>query len=548
MSGGDTPTSAVIRPMYKGVPAPPRRSRLRFLFVIPNGTPTADVPNVRLRRTGHVAAPLGPLLIASWMGQRGIDVEIIDAEALGLDDQQTVDEVVRRAPDIVGFSLFITTVRRGAAIARAVKDRASGIKTVIGGPHVSAVPEETMQRYGDAFDVGLVGEGEKGAVLVAERIGSDAALLSVPGVVLRRDGTVFYQGGHAETVQDLDDLPFPAYHLLGDLSPYHLSEFTVGKTDKQVMIITSRGCPYGGEKGCTFCDQNVSGVYWRGMSPRRIVEAMMDVKQRGVVNIYDTDDIALVDLAREEEKAHRILETPYLRDVTWEIITRVNLVAKAASRTVSVRGRSMNLLELMYRAGLRQISIAPETGNERLRLVALQKKTVTDAMIDESVVALARAGIEIKLLCMVGVPGETPEHTLETLERIRHWGRLGATHAMISVCTPLPTTPLAQWILAGRVRWTGDLDDWDRMTLYEVAGVFTTDVHGNDVDFTPASILAASRGKHRIGSAVQPVDVKRKETIEDKIRLVSALVDDHRRSRPSAIARPRAVGESTNRS
>ncbi|RMD99207.1 MAG: radical SAM protein [Deltaproteobacteria bacterium] len=528
-----------LRPMYRGHRSPRPGPRPRLLFVVPSGAETGDVPVVRARKSGHVAAPLGPLLIAAWLGQHGVDCEVLDQQALELSDEEVVLSVVQRAPDLVGFSCFITTIRKGAKLARAIKDRID-LPILLGGPHVSAVPVETFERYGDVFDVGLVGEGELGTLRIIECIGDEVALRAIPGVVMKRNGVVHWNGEHAERMENLDDLPFPAYHLLGDLSPYQLSEFTYGIREKQVMIITSRGCPYGGENGCTFCDQNVSGVFWRGMSARRVVEAMLDVKQRGVVNIYDTDDIALVDLEREEEKARRILEVPYLRDVTWEIITRINLVARAARKRVSYRGQSLGLLELLHRAGLRQVSVAPETGNEKLRLGALQERGVTDRVVDEAVTALAGAGVSVKLLCMVGVPGETPVHTLETMEKIRRWGELGAEQAMISVCTPLPETPLARWIQAGRVHWTGDLSDWDAMTLYDPAGVFTTDVEGRPCDYTPAEILVAARGKHRIGRAVRQEDRRRKETIDDKIAIVRQQVEEHRR-------RPKSLPVSTER-
>jgi len=112
---------------------------------------------------------------------------------------------------------------------------------------------------------------------------------------------------------------------------------------------------------------------------------------------------------------------------------------------------------------------------------------------------------------------------------------------MVAVCTPLPMTPLAQLIEHGQLKWTGDLHNWKAMTMWDAAGVFTTDIYGNQVDFTPPDILHLARGKFRLGNQVRPQDVRDGATIEQRITIVQAAVDEYRRNQPKSILTPHSV-------
>ena len=101
---------------------------------------------------------------------------------------------------------------------------------------------------------------------------------------------------------------------------------------------------------------------------------------------------------------------------------------------------------------------------------------------------------------MIGLPGETYKETLETLHFIKELGDHGAAYAMISVYTPLPSTPAALMIEDGILGWTGDLDNWEMMTFGRPAGIFTTDMRGDvNLNHTPENILISASGKYKLG-------------------------------------------------
>lgn len=551
------------------------------LFVAVNTINERDFIKVRQRGTAHALPPLGPLSVASYLkGEKGINAAVLDAEQLLLNDNETVETISKVMPEggIVGWATWIISVDRTARMAKRLKELRPDLGQMAGGPHASAVPIATMEKYGEVFDYLIVGEGEIPSSEVIKNWGNDEYLKKIPGVVFKRNdklnfipdtrfgytrpidkriesvqkdhnylnliekdeievegtnGKFVRWPRHAERVETLDNLPLPAYYMLGNLDKYHLSEFTPPVGESQISAMLSRGCSY----ACFFCDQEVSGHSYRSLSPERIVEYYKYLRSMGPDYFYVTDDLYIVRLDEVEETARRIIETPELNGIRWEAISRAELTDKAANKKILVNGKSMNILELMYKAGCRQIHIAPETGNEELRKQAIGKP-IKNSAIEHSVNTMAEIGIRVKLLNMVGLPGETPKETMETLKYIQKLGKVGGSYAMISICTPLPTTPLAQAIEYGSLKWTGDLSDWEKMTLWDAAGIFTTDLLGNKVDNTPLHILEAARGKHRLGKLVNAIDHQRGETIEQKINEVQSLIDEYYEGKTKNYAVP----------
>jgi radical SAM superfamily enzyme YgiQ (UPF0313 family) len=521
-----------------------KKSLVDVLLVAVNTIKERDFVKVRKRGTAHALPPLGVLFIASYLKTQGINTHVLDTEQKLLTDQETINLISRTLPKgaKVGWPLWIITVDRTARIISQLKKIRPDLGQFVGGPHASALPIKTMEKYGDLFDYLIVGEGELPATELIKHWGENRYLEKIPGIVFKEKKQLRFLADnrrgytrtikpikeeiiswpqHAKQVDNLDQLPIPQYRMLGDLSCYHLSEFTPPVGEKQLSMITSRGCPF----ACFFCDQEVSGHKYRSLSPKRIIKYMIYLRDLGVDYFYITNDVYLVNLDQVEETARRILETPKLKNCRLEIITRADLTEKAAQKKVTYRGRRIGILDLLFESGCRQAHIAPETGNEKLRREAIGKQ-ISNAQIEKAVQALAKAKISIKLLNMVGLPGETPKETMETLKYIQKLGEIGASYAMISVCTPLPSTPLALAIQNGQLGWTGDLDNWESMNFWDPAGVFTTDIRGHEVCFTPENVLRAARGKHRLGRLITQQDRQRGETLEQKLNLVQKLIND----------------------
>ena len=103
--------------------------------------------------------PLGLLYLASYIREHGHEVHVVDVPALKWSLEDTLDFVLPFKPDVVGLSAMTTNVLNANDIAEGLKSNGLAAPIVIGGPHFTATPVETLERF-SAIDYGVVGEGE----------------------------------------------------------------------------------------------------------------------------------------------------------------------------------------------------------------------------------------------------------------------------------------------------------------------------------------------------------------------------------------------------
>lgn len=189
---------------------------------------------------------IGIAAIAAYLLENDINVKIIDPELKQLTIEEIKKEVVRLNPDIIGLPAYTEEINNAAIIARAVKEVSPDTKLVVGGPHPSAIPVETLQEF-NSFDIALIGEGEMTFLDIAK--GKD--LESIEGIAYRKDGNI-YRNKDREPIRDLDKLPFPAWQLY-DLNEYRGRSLASGFGGKgsslELPIEGARGCP----SKCSFC-------------------------------------------------------------------------------------------------------------------------------------------------------------------------------------------------------------------------------------------------------------------------------------------------------
>ena len=112
-------------------------------------------------REGEEEMPgLGTLTLAAVVRAAGHHVVIVDGKRTGTPPEDVARTVAGRRPDHVGLSATTISVTNAARIAAWVKELAPHATITVGGPHVSAVPERTLEAF-PAFDYGIVGEGER---------------------------------------------------------------------------------------------------------------------------------------------------------------------------------------------------------------------------------------------------------------------------------------------------------------------------------------------------------------------------------------------------
>ena len=387
-----------------------------------------------VRHVTNRSPSLGLLHLAAMVRQHGFAPEIVESDVLGLDEQAVVERIVARAPRYVGITLFTVGVWSASLIARGVRKALPDTTVIVGGPHISSMGRETLERFPE-FDLAVVGEGEWALVELLAALESGSDLAGISGL-LWREGDALRENPARPIPQDLDDLPMPAWDLLPgfpDAYPPAIYDYPSGPV---ATIAASRGCPF----HCKFCDTSTFGARMRAYSPARVVEMIRYLHERwGVRHILFVDDLFLASRLRVTEFCERLLASGL--DITWTCTARVDTVKPG-------------VLALMKQAGCWEISFGLETGSNEL-LVAMDKAARVERS-EEAVRWTHEAGLRTKGLFMLGYPGETDETIRATRDFVR---RIPMDIMNLTKFTPYPGSPIYLDLYGTKIR----PDDWRRM-------------------------------------------------------------------------------------
>ena len=364
-------------------------------------------PSRHPKREDVVIPPLGLAYLAAALEREGHRVRIIDAFALGLDWNEFEEEVKKAKADLIGIGGMTPIIDNTLRTIKICRPYTRYI--VMGGPHLSVHRQEFFKDCPD-LDFGIVGEGEESFRELVKRLAEGRDPWEVPGVVGPETFTPA-----ANYIKDLDGLPFPARHLLPN--PRYRYALWPGK--KVTTMITSRGCPY----RCIFCDKSIFGSKWRARSTKNVIDEMeqivKDLKIRSII-IYD--DLFTLDKQRVQEICQGILE----RGLRFEW--------KCEGRVDRVDGE---MLKWMKKAGCSLIAYGVESGNQN-GLDYLQKG-ITISQIRRAFELTRRAGIRPMAYFILGIPVETFEQGLKTIEFAKD---LNPDYAQFSILSPYKGTKL----------------------------------------------------------------------------------------------------------
>ncbi|MFH1403242.1 MAG: radical SAM protein [Candidatus Altiarchaeota archaeon] len=374
----------------------------------------------RLYGTGYLGSrgeqpPLGLCYLAAVLEEDGNDVRIIDAEFEGLNTGEITSHVVKHNTDIVGLTCVAATFYTTLEIAKSIRESDDDIKIIIGGPFISANPEEVISN--ECFDFGVIGEGEETMLELVDAIEGNGDLRRVDGILFRENGNVVKT--HARRIiEDLDSLPFPARHLLPDIRRY-IPESKNYRRLPSTTMVTSRGCPY----NCIYCDQSVFGRKYRQNSAERVVDEMESLaRDYGAREIFFTEDTFTLDNKRIGQICELINERGI--DLAWRCCTRSDLVTK-------------DLLVKMKDAGMWHIFYGAESGCQRILDTLKKGFTLDDTR--KAIEWSDQAGLYTQACFMINNPSETHESIEET---IRFAKSLPLTELSVLMMTPLPNTRL----------------------------------------------------------------------------------------------------------
>jgi anaerobic magnesium-protoporphyrin IX monomethyl ester cyclase len=368
--------------------------------------------------------PLGLLYLASYLEKHGgYPVQVIDAQVEELDYGEQFKKRIPANDDlVVGMTAMTFTmidVLKTISLLRDLQREAGiGMKIVLGGPHPTIYPEETVRFPG--VDYVVRGEGEIPLLEICQAVSKGREPLGVRGTLLKRDQEIIDNGTN-EFIEDLDRLPFPARHLT-DIRKYN--SVLSGRKIVTTMF-TSRGCPF----RCSFCDRPHQGKKFRARSAENVVDEMAECIRMGIEEILVYDDTFTVNRKRVIDICDEIIRRR-LRFV-WDIRSRVDTVDEV-------------LLKKLKDAGCERIHFGVEAGTEKI-LEVLNKRITIDQV--KKVFEICHC-LKIKTLAyfMIGSPGETREDIQMTMKLAREL-RPDFLHA--TLFTPYPSTTIYHDALAG---------------------------------------------------------------------------------------------------
>lgn len=386
-------------------------------------------------QSGGQTPPLGLTNLAAMTRQHGFPTAILDAAALGLDYGAAVRTIIEGGFRYVGITAVTISVGHAARLAHALKEADPRIVTLLGGPHVSAVPEETMTRY-PAFDIGVIGEADYSIVELLQALETQRDLGQVRGIVFRHEGRLVLTPP-APPIMNLDELPKPAWDLLPDMARYYCPPVHTLKRIPAGLLIASRGCP--GQ--CTFCASAVFGRALRAYSAAYTFDLIKELYDRyGMREIQLRDDNFIAYRKRMVELC-ALLKQAQL-DLVWTCAGRVDMV-------------NPDILKLMREAGCWQIWYGIESGSQAILDVI--KKHTKLSQIEKAVTLTRQAGISPCGFFILGHPTETTATLEATIDLAV---RLPLDEAHFGFMTPLPGSELYR-----RVDEYGQFDrDWSRCT------------------------------------------------------------------------------------
>jgi radical SAM superfamily enzyme YgiQ (UPF0313 family) len=391
-------------------------------------------------REGEEEMPgIGTLTLAAVVRAAGHRVHLIDGKRTGTPVEDVARAVAVNGPDHVGISATTVSVTNAARLASRLKELAPRATITVGGPHVSAVPERTLEAF-PAFDYGIVGEGERSYPELIERLADGESPCAVAGLVRRTDGGVHaaarapYLDGDA-----LDRLPQPAWDLLPEFPVRFQPNVFNYRNTPVASLVTSRGCPF----SCTFCDRSTSGRRGRFHGVDYVLALCRRVTALGVRHVLFYDDLFTVNRRRVVELCERFLAEGFR--FTWSCNSHPNLL-------------DLDTLRLMRRAGCWQIAYGIESGSQRVLDVV--KREVKLPRLLETLRITRAAGIRTKGLLMMAHPTEDEDSLRETVAFLRH---APLDLVQITKFTPFPGTPSY-----ATVHEHGTFDeDWERMNAMD---------------------------------------------------------------------------------
>jgi anaerobic magnesium-protoporphyrin IX monomethyl ester cyclase len=377
--------------------------------------------------------PNAVLALAGSLIRHGFTVKICD---ISVDDYRDFD-----CNDCIfaGISaLSDPGITKGLEVAAYIRDKWPHVPLVWGGPHPSALPDQTLGN--PLVDLVCRGEGETTVVELANALQHKKSLESIKGLSWKNsNGEIFHNP--TRPFENLDE------HLL---YPYDIVDLKKYPSARDVFPYqSSRGCPY----KCTFCSFDPD-KRWRSRSPLLVaddLEKIVKLFNPRLINFSDEE--MFISQKRIVDICHEIIKRNI--KIKWAANCRFNLSAKYDDE----------FLQLLRQSGCDMLCFGAESGSDRV--LELIQKQINREHIIESIKRLKKNSLRSLFSFMCGFPFETVEDFELTLSLIEETRRLDPTVCIngLFIYAPYPGSQLFETVQEHHYKPPKSLEEWGRAAL-----------------------------------------------------------------------------------
>lgn len=379
--------------------------------------------------------------IAAYLRKHdNFEIQIIDAKLEKLSFQEVLDRTLAYAPQVVGFTAFTNEIKPCAYQAALIKEKLPEVITVVGGPHLTALPSDTLQEF-PSFDIGVVGDGELTFLELCRTLRQGGDLRCTEGLVFRDADGQIIQTPFRTRIADQDSIPFPAWDLFPKAGTY--------------FVQASRGCPF----KCVFC-MNHNGRVARTRSVQQVVaeiEWILDTYKPNWIRFGD--ELWSIDLERSYELLEALSKIRFGERVKWDMTTHVNYVSE-------------KLFALLKQNNVSMVEMGVETGDDQA-LKSMGKAT-NRTMILNAFRMAKKHGVPTGALLLLGQPNETMQSIWNTIDLAVE---INADLPLLGIMVPFPGTEVSKMAASGEGGYRLLSTNWDDYNKHP----------GNALEFTSIS-------------------------------------------------------------
>jgi len=378
--------------------------------------------------------------ISAYLKLSGIDCRIFDAYFNSWSEKETIEKVVEYSPDVIGLTAMTHEIIQASQIASQLKERLNA-HTIVGGCHVTALPERTLREF-PVFDYVVYGEGEKTVIELMKFLqqGGISKPSSITGLAWREtDGNIHINEPRGRmTSLELDMLPYP------DVKEYYHGTQALTDENSCYMMFTSRGCPY----NCAFCMQ-VLGRQVRRRSAENIIQEMeYAIVHYGAHTFSFADEIFLFNNRETRELLQLMINRSLPKRIRWSGLTRANLV-------------NPELVNLAKKAGCFRLEMGVESGDDEI-LKAINKG-ITVEQVRNAVRIIKGSGIPVSTYYILGHPNETQETIKKTINLAVE---LNTDTVAVGLMVPYPGTKVYEMARQREGGYRLLTEDWAQYDKY----------------------------------------------------------------------------------